>query len=342
VLGTEVTGPARVCTGAVADIIRGMVEIGYTLSSEEHGPGDLLLYGRLAEEAGFDFLTISDHFHPWTSRQGQSPQVWSVLGGLSVKTERVPIVTGVTCPTMRVHPAIVAQAAATTAALLPERFVLGLGTGEYLNEHVTGQVWPHPQERLDMLEEAIHLIRLLWTGDLVTEWTEHYTVDRARIYTLPETPPPIAVAASIPAAAELAGRSADALISTAPEKELVQAFQDAGGKGKAVYGQLTVCYGPEGKAKDEALEWWPNTSVPGELGVELAEPQQFEQVAELITVDQVAERVVCGPDPGAIVEKVGAFVDAGFDHVFIHQVGPRQEEFLEFARKELPPAIDRR
>ena len=149
-----------------------MVQIGYTLSSEEHAPGDLLLYGRIAEESGFDFLTISDHFHPWTSKQGQSPLVWSVLGGLAVKTERVPIVTAVTCPTIRMHPAIVAQAAATTASLLPDRFVLGLGSGENLNEHVVGARWPHPQERLDMLEEAIELIRKLWTGSLVTEWTD--------------------------------------------------------------------------------------------------------------------------------------------------------------------------
>jgi coenzyme F420-dependent glucose-6-phosphate dehydrogenase len=318
-----------------------MVSVGYTLSSEEHGPGDLLLYGRIAEEVGFDFLTVSDHFHPWTSRQGQSPLVWSVLGGLSVKTERVPVMTGVTCPTIRVHPAIVAQAAATTAALLPDRFVLGLGTGENLNEHVIGQGWPHPQERLDMLEEAIHLIRLLWTGDLVSEWTEHYTVDRARLYTLPDRPPPIAVAAAGEEAAAVAGRAADALISTAPKEELVRAFRDAGGEGKPVHGQLTVCYGPdEDKAAQEALEWWPNTSVPGELGVELAEPQHFEQAAELITVDQIAEKLVCGPDPDAIVEKIGEFTAAGFDHVFLHQVGPRQEEFLTFAGKELLPSID--
>jgi coenzyme F420-dependent glucose-6-phosphate dehydrogenase len=318
-----------------------MVSVGYTLSSEEHGPGDLLLYGRIAEEVGFDFLTISDHFHPWTSRQGQSPLVWSVLGGLAVKTERVPILTAVTCPTLRIHPAIVAQAAATTATLLPDRFVLGVGSGENLNEHVIGIGWPHPQERLDMLDEAIHLMRLLWSGDLVSEWTDHYTVDRARIYTLPETPPPIAVAASSPAAAELAGGVGDALISTAPEAELVQAFRRAGGEGKPVYGQLTVCYGPEeAKAADEALEWWPNTSVPGELGVELAEPQHFEDAATLISAEDVAEKVVCGPDPGAIVEKTKEFVDAGFDHVFIHQVGPRQEEFLEFAKTELLDAID--
>ena len=158
-----------------------MVAIGYTLSGEEHGPGALLLYGRIAEEVGFDFLTISDHFHPWTSRQGNSPLVWSVLGGLSVKTEHVPIMTTVTCPTIRIHPAIVAQAAATTAALLPDRFILGVGSGENLNEHVIGMGWPHPKERLDMLDEAIFLMRRLWTGELVSERTDHYTVDRARL-----------------------------------------------------------------------------------------------------------------------------------------------------------------
>jgi coenzyme F420-dependent glucose-6-phosphate dehydrogenase len=320
-----------------------MVQVGYTLSSEEHPPGDLLLYGRIAEETGFDFLTISDHFHPWTSRQGQSPLVWSVLGGLSVKTERLPIMTTVTCPTIRIHPAIVAQAAATTAALLPDRFILGLGSGENLNEHIVGMGWPHPEERLDMLEEAIELIRRLWTGELVTEWTDHFTVDRARLYTLPETSPPIAVAASTTAAAKLAGRSGDALISTAPKAEIVDAFREAGGDGRPVYGQVTLCYGPEEqKAKDEALEWWPNTSVPGELGVELAEPQHFEEVAQLITTDTVAEKVVCGPGEDPILEKIGTFVDAGFDHVFLHQVGPRQEEFLEFAKDSLLPAIDRR
>jgi coenzyme F420-dependent glucose-6-phosphate dehydrogenase len=319
-----------------------MVRIGYTLSGEEHGPGDLLLYGRIAEESGFDFLTISDHFHPWTSRQGQSPFVWSVLGGLAVKIEEIPIMTAVTCPTMRIHPAIVAQAAATTASLLPDRFTLGLGTGENLNEHVTGTPWPEPGERLEMLEEAIELIRRLWTGDLVTERTPHYTIDRARLYTLPETSPPIAVAASAHASARLAGLAGDALISTAPKAELVEAFRDAGGEDRPVYGQLTICYGPdEAKAKDEALEWWPNTSVPGEVGLELAEAQHFEEVAELITAEQVGEKVVCGPDPDAIVEKVETFAEAGFDHVFLHQVGPRQEEFLAFAKDELLAKLDR-
>jgi coenzyme F420-dependent glucose-6-phosphate dehydrogenase len=319
-----------------------MVRVGYTLSGEEHAPGDLLLYGRIAEESGFEFLTISDHFHPWTSRQGQSPLVWSVLGGLSVKTERVQIMTAVTCPTIRIHPAIIAQAAATTACMLPDRFVLGLGTGENLNEHVVGARWPTPQERLGMLEEAIHLIRQLWTGKVVNERTDHFRVDRARLFTLPETVPPIAVGAAIPAAAKLAGRAGDALISTAPRTDIVEAFREAGGEGKPVYGQLTMCYGSdEGKAKQEALEWWPNTSVPGEVGLELAEPQHFDEIAELLTSDAVGEKVICGPAIERTLEKIGAFADAGFDHVFLHQVGPRQEEFLAFAKDELLPAIGR-
>jgi G6PDH family F420-dependent oxidoreductase len=191
-----------------------------------------------------------------------------------------------------------------------------------------------------MLDEAIRLIRTLWSGNLVTEWTEHYEVDRARLYTVPETPPPIGVAAASPAAARLAGKAGDALIATAPDEELVRSFREAGGAGNPAYGQVTICWGPDAaKAKDEALEWWPNTSVPGELGVELVEPQQFEQVAQLVTAEKVAEKVVCGPDPGAIAEQVRAFVDVGFDHVFLHQVGPRQEEFLGFAKNELLPAV---
>jgi coenzyme F420-dependent glucose-6-phosphate dehydrogenase len=319
-----------------------MTDFGLALSSEEHPPNDLVRLAKQAEKTGFEFAMISDHFHPWADAQGQSPFVWSVIGGIAHATERIRLGTGVTCPTIRIHPAIVAQAAATTAAMLPDRFVLGVGSGENLNEHVLGDPWPHPKERLEMLEEAIGLMRALWSGEIVTEWTEHYTVDRARLYTVPETPPRVAVAAVAPAAARLAGRAGDALISTAPKAETVDTFREAGGEGKPVYGQLTVCWGPdEAKAKDEALEWWPNTSVPGEVGLELAEPEHFEEIAGLLAVEHVAEKVVCGPDTGAFVDKVGEFMDAGFDHVFLHQVGPRQEEFLAFAKDELLPSIDR-
>src|SRR5436309_4330280 len=210
------------------------MELGYTLSSEEHPPNDLVRNARAAEEAGFEFLTISDHFHPWVDAQGQSPFVWSVIGAVAHATERIRLGTGVTCPTIRIHPAIIAQAAATSQVMSEGRFFLGVGTGEELNEHVTGARWPGPQERLEMLEEAIGVLRLLWEGGYQSHYGKHYTVEQARIFTLPDEPPEIAVAASQPNAAELASRVGDALIAVAPDEELVKTF----GKEKPRYGQL--------------------------------------------------------------------------------------------------------
>src|SRR5687767_2849359 len=214
-----------------------MTEFGYWLSSEEHTPLDLVANAAKAEEAGFGFAMISDHFHPWVDSQGHSPFVWSVIGAIANATERLRLGTGVTCPLIRIHPAIVAQAAATSAAMMPGRFFLGLGTGENLNEHVTGERWPAPDERLEMLEEAIVLIRQLWEGGYQTFRGEWYDVDHARIYTLPEEPIPIAVAAGQPNAAELAGRLGDAFVSTAPEQDLVDGYREAGGDGPR-YGQV--------------------------------------------------------------------------------------------------------
>src|SRR5947207_10668140 len=208
------------------------MELGYTLSSEEHDRLTLVRNAQAAEEAGFEFLTISDHFHPWTDQQGQSPFVWSVIGAVAHATERVRIGTGVTCPTIRIHPAIIAQAAATSQVMLEGRFFLGVGTGEELNEHVTGGRWPAPQARLEMLEEAIEVMRELWQSETTSHYGKHYTVEQARIYTLPDEPPPIAVAASQSNAAELAGRLGDALIVTSPDEDLRGEFEQAGGKGK--------------------------------------------------------------------------------------------------------------
>src|ERR671919_1218874 len=192
------------------------MEIGYWLSSEEHTPNDLVRHARQAEEIGFTFAQISDHFHPWIDSQGHSPFIWSVLGGIAQGTERLQLQTAVTCPTMRIHPAIIAQAAATVAAMMPGRFLLGVGTGENLNEHILGDRWPPAAMRLEMLEEAVKLIRLLWEGEDVTHRGRHYTVENARIYTLPEDPPPILVAAAGEKATELAGRIGDGLIGTSP------------------------------------------------------------------------------------------------------------------------------
>jgi coenzyme F420-dependent glucose-6-phosphate dehydrogenase len=315
-----------------------MPSIGYTLSSEEHGPLDLVRYARQAEETGFEYALVSDHFHPWIDRQGHSPFVWSVVGGIAGATRELRLGTGVTCPNIRIHPAVIAQAAATSAAMLPGRFFLGVGTGENLNEHVLGDRWPEAGVRLEMLEEAIDVIRLLWQGGYQSHHGRYYTVEEARIYTLPDEPPPIYVAASKPTAAELAGRAGDALVSTAPDAEVVAAFDGAGGEGKPKLGQVTVCWAEsEEEGKRTAYEWWPNAAVRGDLSQELALPRHFEDAAQMLAEDDVAEKVVCGPDPDRYFEQVEGYADAGFDHVYLHQVGPDQEGFFRFAQEELLP-----
>jgi coenzyme F420-dependent glucose-6-phosphate dehydrogenase len=315
-----------------------MPELGYTLSSEEHPPNELVENARAAEEAGFEFLTISDHFHPWVDAQGHSPFVWSVIGGVAQSTSRIRLGTAVTCPTIRIHPAIVAHAAATSQVMLEGRFFLGVGTGEELNEHVTGARWPGPQERLEMLEEAIAVLRLLWEGGYQSHYGKHYTVEQARIFTLPDEPPPIAVAAAQPNAAELAGRTGDALIATSPDEELREEFEGSGGSGKPCYGQLDVCYAEsEEEAKRTAREIWPNSAMGGPLGQELAITSHYQAVAELVREDDVAESVICGPDPERHLEAIREYDDKGFTHVFVHQIGPDQEPFLRFyAQKVLP------
>ena len=317
-----------------------MPELGYTLSCEEHPPNELVRNARAAEEAGFAFATISDHFHPWTDRQGQSPFVWSVIGGIAQATQRLRLGTGVTCPLIRIHPAIVAHAAATCAVMMEGRFFLGVGTGEALNEHVTGARWPGPDARLEMLEEAIEVMRLLWRGGYQTHRGKHYAVEQARIFTLPDEPVPIAVAASQSNAARLTGQLGDALISVAPDEELVREFEDAGGAGKPRYGQLHVCYaGSEEQARRTAHELWPNAAMGGALGQELATTSHYEAVAQLVHEEDVAESVVCGPDPERHLEEIRAFEWAGFDHVFVHQIGPDQAGFLRFYAEEIIPEL---
>ncbi|MEN3332612.1 MAG: hypothetical protein V7641_1977 [Blastocatellia bacterium] len=317
-----------------------MLEIGYALSSEEHPANDLVHYAHRAEESGFTFALISDHFHPWIDKQGQSPFVWSVIGGIAQVTEKLKLGTGVTCPMFRIHPAIVAQAAATCAAMMPGRFFLGVGTGEALNEHILGDKWPPHDERAERLEEAIELIRLLWEGGEKTFRGFYYTVENARIYTLPDEPPPIVFAASGPTSAQVAGRIADGLVSTAPEEEIVQKFEEAGGKGKPKYGQMTVCWAAdEQEAKRTAYEWWPNAALKGELSQELPTPRFFEQAAKMVKEEDVAKEIICGPDAERHLEMIKKFADAGFDHVYVHQVGPDQEGFFNFYEQEILPKI---
>jgi len=317
-----------------------MAAIGYTLSSEEFGPRELVGFARRAEEVGFDFLSISDHFHPWVDRQGSSPFVWAVIGGLAEATERIEVTTGVTCPTTRIHPAIVAQAAATAAVMLPGRFSLGVGSGENLNEHILGDPWPETAVRQERLEEAIEVVRKLWRGGLQSHRGRHYTVQNARLYTLPEERPPILVAGAGPKATALAGRVGDGFFGLVPDREVVQVFEDAGGEGKPSYGQVHVCWAAdEAAAKRTALAWWPNAVVSGALNWELPLPSMFEDASSWASEDDVAEAVVCGPDPERIVDAIREFVDAGYDHVYFHQVGPDQEGFLDFAAEELLPRL---
>ncbi|HEX2031339.1 MAG TPA: TIGR03557 family F420-dependent LLM class oxidoreductase [Actinomycetota bacterium] len=315
-----------------------MAEIGYTLSSEEQGPRELVRNAARAEEVGFTFALISDHFHPWTDRQGHSPFVWGVVGAVADATERLRLGTGVTCPTIRMHPAIVAHAAATAGCLMPGRFFLGLGTGENLNEHILGDRWPSIDQRLDMLEEAIDVIRLLWEGGQQTHRGRYYTVEQARIYDLPDEAVPIVVAAKGDRATKLAASKGDGLVGVSPDADLIRTFEDAGGRGKPRYGQLHVCWAEtEEQARKTAKEWWPNTSLPGELGVELPLPRHFDQAAEVVTEDQVAESVVCGPDADRHIEAIQAYLDVGFDHVYVHQVGPDQDGFFRIYERDVLP-----
>ncbi|MBI2939418.1 MAG: TIGR03557 family F420-dependent LLM class oxidoreductase [Chloroflexi bacterium] len=317
-----------------------MVEIGYALSCEEHRPNVLVHYARRAEQVGFTYALISDHYHPWVDRQGNSPFVWTVIGGIAQATERLRVGTGVTCPIMRYHPAIVAQAAATAAAMMPGRFILGVGTGENLNEHIVGMRWPEPDVRQDMLEEAVQVIRQLWQGDWVSHYGPHFTVENARIYTRPDVLPPIVVAAGGPKAARLAGRIGDGFISLAPDPRLLRQFEVAGGAGKPRFGQISVCWAStEAEARRTAHQWWPNAGLGGALGLELRLPQHVEQAARLVSEEDVAQVVVCGPDPERHIARIRRYLAAGYDHVHIHQIGPDQEGFFGFYQREVLPRL---
>jgi len=315
------------------------VEIGYALSSEEHRPRELVRSAQLAEDAGFTFALVSDHFHPWIDRQGQSPFVWTVLGGIATATKCLRVGTGVTCPIIRIHPAIVAQAAATAAAMFEGRFFFGVGTGENLNEHVVGERWPPADMRRSMLEEAIAVIRELWRGQLTTFRGKYFDVENARLYTLPDEPPELYVAAAATASAGLAGAIGDGLIGTAPDADLISAFEAAGGSDKPRYGQVTVCWAEtEAEARRTAFEWWPNAALKGPLSQELPLPSHFEAAAEMVDEDAVADAVVCGPDPAAHMAAIDAFADAGYTHVYVHQVGDDQRGFCRFYEQEVLPA----
>ena len=316
------------------------MEIGYALSSEEHAPNDLVRYAQMAEDAGFTFALISDHYHPWIGEQGQSPFVWSVIGGIAATTRRLRLGTGVTCPIIRIHPAIIAQAAATAAAMMPGRFFLGVGAGEALNEHITGEHWPPASMRQDMLEESINILRQLWSGDEINYWGEFYTVENARIFTLPEKPVQVYVAASGKESAEMAGEIGDGLIVTQPDDKLVKEFEENGGQDKPKIGQAKVCWAEsEEKALDTVFKYWPILDLPGPLHSDLPTTDHFEAAAKMVKKEDLKKSIVLGPDPQKHIQKIQEYRDQGIDQVYIHQVGPDQEGFFRFYQQEVLPKV---
>ncbi|WP_037858329.1 LLM class F420-dependent oxidoreductase [Streptomyces sp. NRRL S-340] len=316
-----------------------MPEYGYFLSCEQYGPADLVEQARMAEQAGFQALWISDHYHPWNDAQGQSAFVWSVIGALS-EAVSLPVETAVTCPTVRMHPAVVAQAAATSAVMTGGRFRLGVGSGEALNEHILGDRWPPAHVRLEMLEEAIQVMRRLFTGEEVDHHGTYYTVENARLYTVPDEPVPIDVSGFGPKATSLAARVGDGYITMMPDEEMVTQYRKGGGGAKLVSGGTKVCFGHD---REECVrtvrELWYNEQLPGEMGQVLPTPRHFEQLEPLVTEDMIRENVVCGDDADQHVAALKEFADAGFDRVYVNQIGADQRGFFDFYRTKVLPQL---
>src|SRR5215217_3728056 len=310
------------------------MRIGCFLSCEEFAPAELVEQAKRAEAAGFHALWISDHYHPWNDQQGHSAFVWSVIGALSEATS-LPVTTGVTCPTLRIHPAVVAHAAATSAVMHQGRFRLGVGSGEALNEHILGTHWPEADVRLEMLEEAVDVMRTLWSGGQHSHRGRHYTVENARIYDLPDAPPPVLVSGFGPKAVRLAARIGDGFVTTSPDKDSIELYRSEGGKGP-VHAGTKVCFmADEDEARRTAHRLWPNEALPGELAQVLPTPSHFEQASSLVTPDQI--EVPMGPDLEQHAAALQEYADAGVDELFVQQIGPEQDAFFgDWAREILP------
>jgi len=312
-----------------------MTTFGFSLMCELHHPRDLLQQAQRAEAAGFDFVTISDHFHPWLYSHGHSPYAWSVLGGVAATTERIRMMTLVTCPTIRYHPAIVAQKAATMAAMSGGRFELGLGAGENLNEHVVGQGWPPARTRHEMLAESIEIMRELWAGGYVTHHGEHFDVEDARLYTLPEEPPPVYLAVSGKRSVELALDRADGMVGIQPDSDLTKQFE-----GKPRIGQLAFSVNDDaGEGLRLAHEQFRFSAQGWKVMAELPNPINFEAATEPVRPEDMADAVPHGPDPEPYVAAIKEWIDAGYDHLCFVQVGHDQERFFRFWEEELRPRV---
>jgi G6PDH family F420-dependent oxidoreductase len=311
------------------------MRLGYKLAAEAFGPKELIRQAVRAEQAGFDFAEISDHYHPWLDVQGHSPFAWNVLSAIAVKTDRLGLATGVTCPTVRYHPAIVAQAAATLAIISDDRFTLGLGAGERLNEHVVGQGFPSVRGRHERLAEALDIINLLWRGGYQSYEGKHLRLEDAQVFDLPEKLPVIAVAAGGREAAELAATHGTGLFATEPRADLVETFTGAGGKGPR-YAEATVAWAPTKDAAVRAAHETTRWAVTGwKVMAELPNPVNFEAASATVRPEDIAEKFAVGPDPEPYVEMVGEYRKAGYDHIVLMNAGPDPDGFLDFFEKEL-------
>ncbi|CAN5673726.1 LLM class F420-dependent oxidoreductase [soil metagenome] len=316
-----------------------MVKLGYKLMSEEHGPRDLVRNAQRAEAAGFDFAALSDHFFPWLEEQGHASLAWSVLGALANATQRIGLMTAVTCPIMRYHPAIIAQGAATIGLLSGDRFTLGLGAGERLNEHVVGQGWPGVGERHERLSEALDIIQGLLGGELEHYRGKHFQLDHARLYDRPDAKPAVILAAGGPHAAELAGRKGDGMIATEPKAELVEAYTAGGGKGPR-YAEVAMCFAKDEKEAAKTAHRYFRWSLGGwPVQAELPEPAGFAAASKHTSVEAVAKEISCGPSPEQHLEAIARYVKAGFDHIILCQIGPDQEGFIDLFEHKLAPAL---
>jgi len=316
-----------------------MLKIGYKLMAEQHGPVDLVRNAKRAEQAGFDFAAISDHYFPWLEEQGHSPFAWSVLGAVAEATEHLGLMTAVTCPIMRYHPAIIAQAAATMGLLTDGRFTLGLGAGERLNEHVVGLGWPGVVERHERLDEALDIIQGLLAGKLTTYRGRHFQLDHARLFDRPRRKPTVIVAVGGPEAARLAGEKADGLIVTEPEKGLLEAFTGAGGKGPR-YAEVAMCAADnEDKARATAHRYhrWSLSGWP--VLAELPHDEAFASASKHVSVDTVGQEISCGPSADRHLEAINELTAIGCDHIILTQIGPDQEFFFDLFERKLAPAL---
>jgi G6PDH family F420-dependent oxidoreductase len=316
-----------------------MVKLGYKLMSEQHGPADLVRNAKRAEQAGFDFAAISDHYFPWLKEQGHSPFAWSVLGAVAEATEQLGLMTAVTCPVMRYHPAIIAQAAATMGLLTDGRFTLGLGAGERLNEHVVGAGWPGVVERHERLSEALDIIQGLLAGKLTTYRGQHFQLDHARLFDRPKRKPPVVMAAGGPQAGKLAGKKADGLMVTEAEKELIKAFTGAGGKGPR-YAEVAMCAAADEEQARKTAHRYHRWSLAGwPVLAELPHDEAFAVAAEHVSVEAIGEEISCGPSADRHLEAIHEFTAIGCDHIILTQIGPDQDFFFELFERKLAPAL---